>query len=325
MSLSQALDKLSNINVLVIGDVMLDEFHWCEVERISPEAPVPVCRVLKTSYAPGGAGNVANNIQSLGGKSILIGQIGQDGSANNLSQAFQKMGISQDYLVKDPSRSTILKSRIIAKTQQVARVDREAEGQLSGDAVNQLKAKVAQGLEMADAVVISDYGKGTLSNDLIQELIQAAKAKQIPVLVDPKGDDYQKYKGAYAITPNFKEFQEAIGSKVSAEADIAQHATTLCQNLDLEWLIITRSEKGMSLVNKDGRKIDIPTKASEVADITGAGDTVIAGIALGLGAGLDSETSAHLANYAAGISVSKVGTVAVSQEELRHEIQRDPQ
>ena len=310
------LGRASSSHTLVIGDVMLDEFHWCDVTRISPEAPVPVCQVSKTTYRPGGAANVAHNILALGGSVTLCGYIGNDGTANNLKNTLQASGIQTDLLVCHDNRPTNLKSRVIAKTQQVLRLDREDISEFDTD----LEQALCQGIESAmhniDVVVLSDYGKGVLSKHVIKFSCDLAALKGIPVIVDPKGKDFSKYHGVTTITPNFSEFQTAVNQPLESEDDIMRTGLQMCRDLDLLFLMITRSEDGMTFITKDGEKKDIPTRAKDVRDITGAGDTVVGDFAICLALHMSLSSAAQIANHAAGISVSKVGTAVVSPDEL---------
>ena len=323
MDKQSLLSKIRQIQpkpIWVVGDVMLDEFHWCRVSRISPEAPVPVCSVEKTTLIPGGAANVAVNIQALSSIPSLFGVIGQDSSAQKLVQQLQACAISTDYLCKDPDRPTTLKSRIIAHQQQVARVDRESVLPLSDTLQAQLLYHLQRARQVPSAIILSDYHKGTLNLTTIRAFIEYAKIREIPVIVDPKGEDYSIYQGASVLTPNFGEFETAVHKKNLSEAAILEESLGLIKTLELTGLLITRSEKGMSLVQPNGQKKDIPTRAKEVFDITGAGDTVIAVLALALANQWPLEEAAYLANEAAGIVVRKLGTASTSLEEIEQEL-----
>lgn len=294
---------------------MLDEYHWCDVKRISPEAPVPVCSVRTTTLVPGGAANVAYNVQTLSSKAYLVGVVGRDSSGDKLTKAVTERGIATHF-IQTKQRPTILKSRIIAHHQQIVRVDREDASPLTNTLQQQVYAKVVSLIPETHAVILSDYAKGLLTPSLTRKVIQICRENNIPVVVDPKGDDYTKYKGAHVLTPNFGEFSQAIKRTLTVEATIHAAGEKLRQRLHLAGLLITRSEKGMSLITADNHKWDIPTKAKEVADITGAGDTVIATLSLALAGGCTLEQAAHLANTAAGIVVGKVGTATVTLSEL---------
>jgi rfaE bifunctional protein kinase chain/domain len=316
----KSFQKLSEKTVLIAGDVMLDEFHWCHVSRISPEAPVPVCRVDKTTLVPGGAANVAHNVRALGGKPILLGVVGDDSSAKKLIHQLNHAAMESAYLLKDPERPTTLKSRIIAHHQQVVRVDREDPKPLSATLQAQLFYKVGILSDPIHGISLSDYLKGTLTPAVISHLIALGKKLNVPVVVDPKGESYLKYKGASILTPNFTEFQQAIGRSVHSEDEVLAGGLELISTLDLEGLVITRSEKGMSVISKTGERWDIPTYAKEVYDVTGAGDTVIAMLTLALASGLSLPEACTLSNKAAGVVVGKLGTAILNLNELKHAI-----
>ena len=307
--------KLAEKTILVIGDIMLDEYHWCKVSRISPEAPVPVCQVTETTHVPGGASNVAHNIAELNCRPILFGVLGQDSSGEKLLKLLKKNKVDTFGVATDENKPTILKSRIIAHHQHVARVDRESTHAISRSLQNEIIKKLEKTIPNADAVLLSDYLKGTLSKNLIQKIITLAHTHNRIVIVDPKGTDYMKYKNATLLTPNFSEFKEIIKKEVSKEKEIEVEAKKLIKKLHLKALLITRSEKGMSLVTPN-EKIDIETQAKDVFDITGAGDTVIATLSAALAAQLNFEEAAILANYAASIVVGKVGTSTTTLSEL---------
>jgi len=318
--LLNALSGFKEKKVLVLGDIMLDEYHWCQVNRISPEAPVPVCTVSRTTLSAGGAANVAMNTSVLGQRTYLSGIIGQDSSGQKLKGLLDNIHTSG--LLQDPQRPTILKSRIMAHQQHVARVDREDISPICETLKEELKQFLTHELPDSDVVILSDYLKGTLSEDFLKWIIDTCHRLHKRIVIDPKGDDYIKYKGATLLTPNLKEFEIAIGKKIKNEEEILQYGQELIKTLSLEALLITRSEKGMSLISKT-QKQDIPTKAKEVFDITGAGDTVIATLAVGLAHQYSLEVSALLANYAASVAVSKIGTSAVSLSEISQAILHD--
>jgi D-beta-D-heptose 7-phosphate kinase/D-beta-D-heptose 1-phosphate adenosyltransferase len=321
--LIKALNQCQNKNILVIGDIMLDEYHWCQVGRISPEAPVPVCKVINTSLIPGGAANVATNINALNNDSFLLGVIGQDSSGDKLLNVLKDNQINTSQIIQDPEKPTILKSRVIAHQQHVVRVDRENSLPISKKIRNKLYSELITFLPNIDAIIISDYLKGTLPDSFVKKIISLANKANCPVIIDPKGDHYQKYKGASALTPNKHEFETCIKKKMLKEEDYYAEGQKLLKKLDLDLLIITRSEKGMTVITKDSQKIDIPTKAKEVYDITGAGDTVISMLAIALAAKIDIRLAAYLANYAAGIVVGKIGTSCASIQEISQAILED--
>lgn len=308
--------QCKNRRILIVGDIMLDEYLWCQVKRISPEAPVPVCQVKEVTLVPGGAANVATNVAALDCTPLLFGLIGHDTTAQKLAQLLDGQGIPTQFLFPTRDRHTILKSRVIAHRQHVVRVDREDTLPISKALENKILQAVANELATTDIVLLSDYNKGLLTRSLLKRLIALCTQHQIKIIIDPKGDDYTKYTGAFTLTPNFSEFQEAVGKKLKSEADIQKEAVKLIQRLKLACLIITRSEKGMSIVMADGRKTDMPTRAQEVIDITGAGDTAISTLAVALAGGLSLEDSITMANHAAGIVVGKLGTATTSLTEI---------
>lgn len=301
-------------SILVVGDVMLDEYHWCDVKRISPEAPVPVCKVNKTTLSLGGAANVAANIVALGANVQLCGVIGNDSSGEKLIHLLNELRVQSTGLLKT-DYPTILKSRIIAKNQHVVRVDRDDHETINDDIRNNILAFIQQHISTYDAIVISDYLKGLLSDQLTQSIILLARSHQCKVIIDPKGNNYSKYTNANIITPNYLEFCQATKSDYNSEEDIFAAAVSLKKTLNLDSLIVTRSEKGMTIVNTK-TCCTIPTTALDVFDITGAGDTVIAVLTLCLVYELETKESAIIANIAAGIVVQKVGTAHVSAHEL---------
>lgn len=295
---------------------MLDRYWYGDVERISPEAPVPVVAVTGKNDLPGGAANVARSVRALGAQCTLFSISGDDSEADSLEQLLDKEGIHYR-LERDKLLNTTVKLRVISRHlhQQMLRIDFDCPA--SKDARVKLLDNYLKHLAEYDAVIISDYGKGGLG--YIQEMIQAARAASRPVVVDPKGDDYSGYRGANLITPNRKEFEQVAG-RFSDNADLERRATQLIQGLDLGGILVTRGEKGMSLVQKGGRALHIPARAREVFDVTGAGDTVIAAIGCAWAVGSGLEDAMHLANVAAGIVVGKQGAATASPAEIMHEL-----
>jgi rfaE bifunctional protein kinase chain/domain len=304
-----ALPDLSRAKILVAGDVMLDRYWFGDVSRISPEAPVPVVHVKRTEERPGGAANVARNITALGGSATLLAVTGADEPASALEMLLAAEHVKSS-LHRDPELSTTVKLRVIGQQQQLLRIDFERP-----PSPRVLAAKLDEYerlVDGADVVVLSDYGKGGLER--VQEMIAAARRLKKPVLVDPKGWDYARYRGATLLTPNRAEFREVAG-RWSDEADLARRAQKLRSELDLEALIVTRSEEGMSLFTARESRHE-PTRAREVYDVSGAGDTVIGVLALMVAAGLDLAAAMRVANHAAGIVVGKLGTAVVHRDEL---------
>lgn len=301
--------RLAGARVLVVGDVMLDRYWFGEVNRISPEAPVPVAKITRIEERAGGAANVARNIAALGGQASLLSVVGDDEAASALETLLLRDGIATS-LRRDPSISTTTKLRVVARQQQLIRIDFEEapSHEILADKLDDFAARLAQ----HDVVILSDYGKGGLTH--VARMVELARAAGKPVLIDPKGDDWSKYAGATLLTPNKSEFRQVAGSWRD-EADLAQRAQALRQQLQLDALLVTRSEEGMSLFDADGAEHQ-PTLAREVFDVSGAGDTVIATLGLALAAGLSRPHAMHLANAAAGIVVAKLGTAVVDQQEL---------
>ncbi len=303
--------------VLIVGDVMLDEYIWGEVRRISPEAPVPVVEIRRRVYLPGGAANTAANVVGLGGRAMLGGVVGRDHQAEELRNALTQIGVEFDGLVVDDQRSTTTKTRIVAHNQHVVRVDSEQRVPLRADLEDMLLQWAERRIAEADACVLSDYAKGVISSRLAERFIQLAKDAGKPMIVDPKGTDYAKYRGATVVTPNVHEAEQALNREIHSEADLLEVGRRLCVILEGSALLITRGAQGMSLFLDGGRTtIDIPAVARNVFDVTGAGDTVVSTLAMALASGATLEQAARLANQAAGIVVGKVGTATVTGEEL---------
>ena len=307
------LPDLARVRVLVAGDVMLDRYWFGDVSRISPEAPVPVVHVKRTEERPGGAANVARNVTALGAACRLLSVVGNDEPARALEALLEKEKVKSS-LHRDEALSTTVKLRVIGQQQQLLRIDfeRAPSRKVLDEKLDEFERLVTE----ADAVVLSDYGKGGLER--VQDMIRAARRLGKPVLVDPKGDDYARYRGATLLTPNRGEFREVAG-RWSDEADLNRRAQKLRQDLDLEALIVTRSEEGMSLFTASENHHE-PTQAREVYDVSGAGDTVIAVLALMVGAGADLHAAMRVANHAAGIVVGKLGTAVAHRDELERSL-----
>jgi D-glycero-beta-D-manno-heptose-7-phosphate kinase len=303
------LPDFTGVRVLVAGDVMLDRYWFGDVHRISPEAPVPVVHVQRTEERPGGAANVARNITSLQGRCTLLSVAGNDEAAASLEALLAAEHVDAS-LHRDPALSTTVKLRVIGQQQQLLRIDfeRAPSREALAAKLDEYERLVAE----ADAVVLSDYGKGGLER--VREMISLARAHGKPVLVDPKGWDYERYRGATLLTPNRGEFREVAG-RWSDEADLARRAQKLRADLELDALIVTRSEEGMSLFTASESHHE-PTRAREVYDVSGAGDTVIGVLALMVAAGADLHAAMRVANHAAGIVVAKLGTAVAHRHEL---------
>ncbi len=314
--LQAALERLARPRVLVIGDLILDRYVSGDVERISPEAPIPVLNARVTAEKLGGAGNVAANLRSMEAEVEIVGVVGQDGRGRMLAEMLAQSGVVTSGVLADPSRPTTEKTRMISGVQQVLRVDFEVSRPISDELSTRILAELSARIAQAGAVILSDYGKGVLTPQVLAGAIELARRHGVPVLVDPKGSDYTRYRGATLITPNRKEAEEALGRKLSDRAEWPRAAQELISIADLQAAVVTLGAQGMFLMNRAGESVHVPTFAREVFDVTGAGDTVISHLALYLAAGLDLPTAVHLANHAAGIVVAKPGAASVTRGEL---------
>lgn len=315
--LLHAVNETSKPRIVVIGDLILDHYIKGDVSRISPEAPIPVLAVKEQEYKLGGAANVAANIVSMGGKVKLIGALSDDEAGRAFKTLVRKMrGLTMEAIQLD-DRPTIIKTRMVAQHQQMLRVDAERVGPLTKKHSSTLKTAVRNALKDADLLILSDYGKGVLSDSLTRELIAMARKMKLPVLVDPKGRDYSKYAGATAVTPNKTEAEAATGIALNDEASIRKAADWLSRELDLGFALITLGAGGVAVQPKGEKLTRIPTIARSVFDVTGAGDTFIATLGTFLAAGVKPVSAARLANTAAGIKVGKFGAAAITRDEVR--------
>ena len=315
-TIESLFSHIAEIRCLVIGDLMLDEYLWGKAERISPEAPVQVVDVVREELRLGGAGNVVNNLAALGARVTVCSVVGEDENGAALLKAFKSREVATDAVFRDPSRRTSRKTRVVAAHQQIVRIDRESREPLAADVEQQLCSWIAANFAQFNVILLSDYNKGVLTPRVIDTAIAAARPCGIPVLVDPKGTDYSRYQGATILTPNRKEAEAASGVAIRSLDSLEHAATTIMETAGLEHLLITRSEEGMSLFSRLAEPVHIPTLAREVFDVSGAGDTVLASLAVGLAAGLGMSEAARLANIAAGIAVAKLGTSTVSPDEI---------
>ncbi len=310
------LENFSKVKVLVVGDVMLDRYWWGSVNRISPEAPVPVVHLKETSLAAGGAANVAVNIAGLTAKPLLVGVIGDDEEAELFPHLLNNSKISADYLIRLPNHQTTVKTRVVAHSQQVVRIDQESKLNLTKLEEDNIWEKIKALTEKVDLILLSDYNKGFLTERLIKRLITTASECNKFVLVDPKGKNYHKYQGATILTPNLKEITEACGLDESESNLVEQSGKQLLATLGLKALLITQGEEGMLLLEKNKKSVHLTARARKVYDVTGAGDTVIATLAVAIGAGYSFAESSNAANVAAGIVVEEVGTSTISFDKL---------
>jgi len=314
--LDKILTGFSGKTILILGDVMLDEFIWGKVGRISPEAPVPVVEVVEETYRLGGSANVAANIRALDGVPMPIGVVGRDAASERMQELLVKAGIETSGL-KRADRPTTLKTRIIAHSQQIVRADRETRKSLSSELNEDLAALFLECLPRADAIIISDYDKGVVNRELMSTILPQARNAGVPVYLDPKVHHAEYYRPITLITPNHREAELLAGTIIDSKATLEEAGRRVLQKFECEYALITQGEGGMSLFStNDGRSHHLPTFAREVFDVTGAGDTVIATLALARAGGATMEEAAILANHAAGIVVGKLGTATVSRLEL---------
>jgi len=316
-TLPQVLSGFAGQTVLVVGDVMVDHYLFGTVRRISPEAPVPVVDVASESTRPGGAANVLHNILTLGGRGLLCGVIGADDAGRWLTRTLQSAGGGCDGVIVDSGRPTTRKSRVVAHQQQVVRFDHEKREPLSAAVERQLAAAVSAAAEKADVIVVSDYAKGAITPNVMNAVRSGAARLRAPIIVDPKVSRLARYKGATLITPNHLEAAVASGIDIVDAETLERAGACLLRKAACHGILITRGERGMSLFETGRRTVHIPTEAKEVYDVTGAGDTVVATLALAAAAGAGWADAARLANRAAGLAVGMVGTAAITQTMLR--------
>ncbi|MFN0120014.1 MAG: D-glycero-beta-D-manno-heptose-7-phosphate kinase [Blastocatellia bacterium] len=320
----EIVEGFTGRRLIVLGDLMLDEYIWGEVRRISPEAPVPVVEVRRESWNPGGAGNVVSNLLELEALPLPIGVIGEDQAGASLRQyTLDRCGDAGGIIV-DASRPTTRKTRIIAHSQQMARADRENRAHIAPEIEDQVIAAFQQALGSADAVIVSDYGKGLLTPRVLQATLAAAHQHGLPVCLDPKLRDFAAYRPVTVITPNQGEAERATGVEITDGVTLLSVAQKIRAAIECPNVLITRGEHGMTLLDARGVQTHIPAMAREVYDVTGAGDTVIATLALSLAAAASMIEAAIIANYAAGVVVGKIGAAAISQKELRETLQTLP-
>ncbi|HSR13167.1 MAG TPA: D-glycero-beta-D-manno-heptose-7-phosphate kinase [Thermodesulfobacteriota bacterium] len=310
------ISKFHNARVLVIGDLMIDEYIWGSVSRISPEAPVPVVSVTSESLRLGGAGNVVNNIHSLGGKVWLGGVIGNDDMGRKIVQDLYRMGVDKKGVAVEADWITTVKTRIIAHSQQVVRYDREIVRPIRPEALKKIVSLLEEKIDELDAVLVSDYGKGVVCPELIDRVRAITLGAGKILTVDPKVKNFPLFRDVTIVTPNHHEAGQAAGRWVQSEEDLMSVGRQLLNQLHSRGILITRGEKGMTLFENTGEITNIPTMAKEVYDVTGAGDTVISVLTMALAGGADAKAAAVLSNYAAGIVVGEVGTATIKASEL---------
>jgi rfaE bifunctional protein kinase chain/domain len=312
--------EFKNRKILVIGDLMIDEYLWGSVERISPEAPVQIVEIIKETYTLGGAGNVVNNLVSLGADVFTAGVIGEDSDANLLINIFNELNINTNGLIKEKKRPTTKKTRVMAANQHVLRIDRETKDKIPNKTIDRILDYIEDNIPNIDIIIISDYGKGVVSSELVKKTATFAKKYDKMIMADPKGDNFKKYSGAYLITPNKKEASIASKIKIKNSKDLFDAGKKLINSANFEAILITCGKEGIFYLDKNGKSIHIPAQAKQVFDVSGAGDTVIATLALSIASGASFEEGAQAANIAGGIVVGKVGTASVLIEELMAEL-----
>jgi len=320
VSLARHIEKFPNTRVLVIGDIIMDEYIWGDVSRISPEAPVPVVDVKRETKMLGGAGNVVSNIASLGGEAILCGVVGDDSRGRQVLKMLKTLGASTEGILQEPGRPTTIKTRVVAQHQQVVRVDRESRKEILPQSVGKLLGFVNKMRKDIHAVVVSDYAKGVISPQLMKGLREIVADSGIVLGVDPKKSHFEHYKGIDVITPNHHEASAFSGIEIVDEGSLEAAGHKILRDLKCRSVLITQGRDGMTLFEKKREPVHIPTVARKVFDVTGAGDTVISTFCLGLAAGMDLKSAALISNFAAGIVVGEVGTSTVKAEELKRVI-----
>lgn len=321
--MKRSLDKFNEARVLVVGDVMLDRYWWGSVSRISPEAPVPVVRLERMTSTPGGAANVAANVRSMSGKVELIGVVADDEAGAGLRDELTRIGIAADSLSISGERRTNVKTRVVAHAQQVTRIDIEDTFPLTDREAESVLKNFRSSIDRNDVVIISDYAKGVLRTDLLAEMIAEARRLGKHILVDPKGKDFAKYNGATVLTPNRREAAEACKLDDHMPDIVSVAGRQLVSELDFESVVITESENGMTLFERDGRVVHYDAHTHEVYDVTGAGDSVIACMAVALGAGFAIDAASEIANIAGGLSVQQIGTSHVTLGMIRSELSKE--
>jgi D-beta-D-heptose 7-phosphate kinase/D-beta-D-heptose 1-phosphate adenosyltransferase len=319
--LREILDNFTKKTIFVVGDIIMDHYIWGNVSRISPEAPVPVVDVREESYLLGGAANVLNNVVSLGGKAMICGVIGHDDIGRKVIHELRIKGIDTGGVIVESNRPTTIKTRIIAHSQQVVRYDREKREEINHTVREIIKEYVRNKLLEIDAIIISDYYKGVITKELVNDIVSIVNSKDLPVVVDPKVGHFDLYEGLTLITPNILEASTGSGVSIDDDKSIERAGRSLIEKLRCRAVLITRGEEGMTLIENNGDITYIPAMAKKVFDVTGAGDTVIGVMTLAIAAGATMKEAAMVANHAAGIVVGKVGTAVVEIEELKRSLQ----
>ncbi len=322
--MNKLIDIIKNFNklkILIVGDLMLDEYISGEVNRVSPEAPVPILDVKQIDYFPGGAANTARNAKSLSTQVILSGVIGPEEKGKVFRKILEKSGISSTNIIVDNERRTTTKTRIVARNQQIVRVDSEDKKSISLEVTKKLINSFEKQINEFNAIIISDYAKGVITPELSKHIIELAKKNKVLCVVDPKGNNYLKYKGCDIVTPNQKELAQALDLQIENEGQFLQAGQMLLSHVMCDNVLVTRGEKGMALFEGNGNITHIPAVNKNARDISGAGDTAIAVLTLSLAAGANLKQAMAIASYACGIVVGKVGTAVASLEELKQSLE----
>jgi D-beta-D-heptose 7-phosphate kinase/D-beta-D-heptose 1-phosphate adenosyltransferase len=324
-TLPSRLDAFAGQPILVLGDLMLDRYLWGDTQRISPEAPVPVIDAGEETARLGGAANVANNVHALGANPALVGVTGSDGFGHDLRRLLEDRELDVAGVVVDPGRRTTCKTRVMARHQQVVRIDREDPHELSGSVLEEVRARALSLLSSSRACIISDYGKGMITPSLLDPVLERARELQVPVCVDPKETHFFRFRAVTTITPNQSEASVAAGFKIVDERSLLEAGRILLQKLESDSVLITRGDRGMALFQPDRPPLSFPALARDVFDVTGAGDTVVSVFALAIAAGADLAQAAAISNHAAGLVVREVGTAVCSLTELRDSLASAPE
>lgn len=319
--IKEILDNFPNKTIFVVGDIIMDQYIWGNVSRISPEAPVPVVDVVEESLLLGGSANVLNNIISIGGRAMISGVIGHDEIGKLLIHELRHRGIETEGIIVENGRPTTIKTRIVAHSQQVVRYDREKRHEVDHKVIDIIKGYLKNKLPELDALIISDYYKGVVTRSLVKEIMSIVNSKGLPVIADPKIGHFDFYEGLLLITPNTAEASAGSGIQIIDNKSLEKAGNLLIEKLRCRAVLITRGEDGMALLEDSGEITYIPTVAKKVYDVTGAGDTVITVMSLAIAAGATLKEAAVIANHAAGIVVGKVGTAVVGMEELKRSLQ----
>jgi rfaE bifunctional protein kinase chain/domain len=312
----QLLDNFHGRRIAVIGDIMLDRYYRGTVSRISPEAPVPIVEIEEESEYPGGAANVAYNLVMLGASPLLLGIAGEDASGVQLRALLGDLGIGDEGILNDPDRPTTVKTRVIAASQHIVRVDRERKRALNPAVLQRMLGRLEENIRSIDALIIEDYNKGVVTRELIPQVVTMAQQHGVPVYVDPKFNNFFEYKGVSVFKPNRKEAEDALQQKLASREEREDGVRELLARLECEYVILTLGSEGMMLARRNETPILVPTRAIQVADVSGAGDTVIATIATAFAAGASMQEAVIIANHAAGIVCEQVGTVPIRHAEL---------